>query len=72
MPNMNGVETMHKLKDQESVKAPVVALTADAMEGSREKYLGEGFDDYISKPINREILEETLSKYIKDVEKYRK
>ena len=72
MPNMNGVETMHKLKEQESLKAPVVALTADAMEGSREKYLGEGFDDYISKPINREILEETLSKYITDVDKYKK
>ena len=71
MPDMNGVETMHKIKDIDTFKIPVVALTADAMEGSREKYLGEGFDDYISKPINREILEETLSKYL-NVDNYRK
>ena len=44
--------------------APVIALTADAMEGSREKYLGEGFDEYISKPINKQILQDTLSKFV--------
>ena len=71
MPEMNGVETMHKLKQEDGFQMPIVALTADAMEGSREKYLGEGFDEYISKPINREILEETLSKYM-NVDNYKK
>lgn len=64
MPDMNGVETMHKLKDMETFTAPVIALTADAMDGSREKYMGEGFDEYVSKPINKVILEETLNKCI--------
>lgn len=64
MPDMGGVETMHKLKDMETFTAPVIALTADAMDGSREKYMGEGFDEYVSKPINKVILEETLNKCI--------
>ncbi len=63
MPNMNGVETMHKLKSLNNFNIPVIALTADAMEGSREKYLGEGFDEYFSKPIVRETLEEVLAKF---------
>lgn len=64
MPEMNGVETMKKLKEMVGFNAPVIALTADAMEGSREKYLGEGFDEYISKPINKQILQDTLSKFV--------
>ena len=63
-PEMNGVETMKKLKEMVGFNAPVIALTADAMEGSREKYLGEGFDEYISKPINKQILQDTLSKFV--------
>ena len=64
MPEMNGVETMKKLKGMVGFNSPVIALTADAMEGSREKYLGEGFDEYISKPINKQILQDTLSKFV--------
>ena len=69
MPEMNGVETMHKLKSN-NFNGKVIALTADAMAGSREKYLNEGFDFYIPKPINRVLLEEALNKYIK-VDDYR-
>ena len=70
MPDMDGVETLHKLKSN-NFNGKVVALTADAMAGSREKYLSEGFDFYIPKPINRVLLEEALNKYIK-VDDYRK
>ena len=63
MPEMDGVETMKKLKNM-SLKTPIVALTADAVEGSRERYLDEGFDDYVAKPINQMTLEETLNKLL--------
>jgi len=39
-------------------------LTANAIEGMREQYLSEGFDDYLSKPTNAEDLERTVSKYL--------
>ena len=64
MPQMDGVETMHKLKALEGFTIPVIALTADAVEGSREKYLEAGFDDYVSKPIDQMTLGETLNKFI--------
>ncbi|MDO4996751.1 MAG: response regulator [Bacilli bacterium] len=64
MPQMDGVETMHKLKDTPGFTIPVIALTADAVEGSREKYLEAGFDDYVSKPIDQMTLGETLNKFI--------
>ena len=70
MPDMDGVETLHKLKNN-NYNGKIIALTADAMAGSREKYLNEGFDFYIPKPINRVLLEEALNKYIK-VDDYRK
>ena len=63
MPNMDGVETMKKLKNM-SLQTPIVALTADAVEGSRERYLEEGFDDYVAKPIDQMTLEETLNKLL--------
>ena len=63
MPDMDGVETMKKLKNM-SLKTPIVALTADAVEGSRERYLEEGFDDYVAKPIDQMTLGETLNKFI--------
>ncbi len=64
MPSMDGVETFHRLKEIIGFKTPVIALTADAMEGSRERYLKEGFDDYLSKPISKLSLEETLNKFV--------
>lgn len=64
MPDLDGVTTMKKLKEMEDFDTPIVALTADSMEGSREKYLAVGFDEYISKPLIKQILQETLGKYI--------
>ena len=64
MPKMNGVETLKKLKEIEGFNTPVIALTADAMEGVANKYIDEGFDDYLAKPINRETLKKALNKFL--------
>lgn len=63
MPNMSGVEVLRKLREN-GVNTPVIALTADAIEGQEEKYMSEGFDGYISKPINKEKLSYVLNKYL--------
>jgi len=63
MPNMNGIEAMQAIKaDDDSV--PIVALTANAVSGDKEKYLKLGFDDYLSKPIDDDLLELLLQKYL--------
>ena len=63
MPNMSGVEVLRKIREN-GVNTPVIALTADAIEGQEEKYMSEGFDGYISKPINKEKLSYVLNKYL--------
>lgn len=64
MPKMNGVETLNKLKKIDGFDVPVVALTADAIEGQDEKYINAGFDDYLSKPIDRYQLNKVINKYL--------
>lgn len=64
MPNMSGVEVLKKLRE-EKVNVPVIALTADAIEGQEEKYISEGFDGYLSKPIDKTKLKVILNKYLK-------
>ena len=64
MPKMGGVETFRKLKEKENFNTPVVALTADAMEGKSNKYLEVGFNDYLSKPIDRNQLQNVLKKIL--------
>ena len=64
MPNMNGVETLKKLKENENFKIPTIALTADAIEGMDQKYINEGFNDYLSKPINKGELNRVINKYL--------
>ena len=66
MPGVNGVETLHALKEIDGFDTPVVVLTADAIKGKKEEYLSLGFNDYLSKPINTEELSNTLKKYLKD------
>ena len=68
MPNMSGIETLDVLRKIERVAGyyiPVVALTANATTGMKEKYLNSGFDDYLSKPIDRMELDIILRKYLK-------
>ena len=64
MPNMDGVETLKRLKQINDFNTPVVALTADAIKGSKEKYINDGFDDYISKPIEKKELSRVLKKFL--------
>ena len=63
MPRMSGREVMERLKKEPSYQTPTIALTANAIEGMREEYLNCGFDDYLSKPIERNELERVLKTY---------
>ena len=65
MPNMSGPETLKILKKDKNFKTPVVILTANAISGMKEKYLSDGFDDYLAKPIDKLELERILNKYLK-------
>ena len=60
MPVMNGEETIKKLKENPLFNIPIIALTADAISGAREKYISLGFFDYIAKPFNRLQIKEKL------------
>lgn len=67
MPVMDGIETLKKMKEMSghpNLDTPVIALTANAISGARERFLSEGFDDYMSKPIDGERLEEMLLIYL--------
>lgn len=67
MPKMDGTEAMHRIRTQQggsNGSTPFICLTADAVSGARERYLAEGFNDYLTKPINGVTLEETLLKYL--------
>jgi signal transduction histidine kinase/CheY-like chemotaxis protein/HPt (histidine-containing phosphotransfer) domain-containing protein len=63
MPHMNGYDATRKLR-QAGYKKPVIAVTAHAMRGDKEKCLAAGCDDYISKPINRQQLVDVLREYL--------
>ncbi len=57
LPEMDGTEVLRRIRDDPRLSdLPVIALTAHAMAGDREKYLAAGFDDYVSKPITDEKL----------------
>jgi CheY-like chemotaxis protein len=63
MPEMDGVEATHLIRQKFPNSAPViVAMTANAMEGDREKFLDEGMDEYLSKPISADAIEGVLIK----------
>jgi two-component system cell cycle response regulator DivK len=53
LPDIDGVEALDRLRaDERTASVPVLALTAQAMEGDRERFLAAGFDGYLSKPVN--------------------
>ena len=64
MPEMSGDKCLLRIRE-DGYKMPVIALTADAVSGAREKYLSIGFDDYIAKPFTKDEIKEKLSKFIK-------
>jgi CheY-like chemotaxis protein len=64
MPEMDGYEAIEKIKGDQRMKGvPLIAVTAQAMAGDREKCLEAGADDYISKPINVDQLLSVLEKH---------
>lgn len=65
MPNKTGVETLKELKStMPEYKTPTIALTANAISGMKEKYLDDGFDDYLAKPIDKDELKKVLHKFL--------
>jgi CheY-like chemotaxis protein len=57
LPEMDGTEVLQRIRAEERLRdLPVIALTAHAMAGDREKFIGAGFDDYVTKPIVDETL----------------
>ena len=67
MPEMDGIEVVHILKklSKNFDIPPIVALTANAVTGMREMYLNEGFDEYVSKPINVNELNKVINKFFR-------
>lgn len=69
MPEMDGIETLHIIKRLDDYYIPpIVALTANAITGMKEMYLKEGFDYYLSKPINVIELDKVIHKYFENKE----
>lgn len=64
MPKMTGVETLHNLKQIPDFHIPTIALTANAISGMKEKYLQDGFDDYLAKPIDKLELNRVLEQFL--------
>jgi len=66
MPEMDGLEALRRIRSQEGPNrdTPVVCMTADAVQGAKERYLSEGFTDYLSKPVDSRSLEDMLLKYL--------
>jgi two-component system, cell cycle response regulator DivK len=64
LPGIDGIEALARLRGDERTKSiPVLALTAQAMHGDRERFLGAGFDGYLSKPVDVAELLRTVEEY---------
>jgi len=68
MPNMSGIEATKEIRRWEKGHMPIVALTANAMKGDREKYLEAGMDEYLSKPFKRDEIQRTIRDLVTGVE----
>ena len=71
MPNLNGIEATKQIleieKSEKRNHTPVIALTANALKGDRERFLEAGMDEYLTKPVNKEKLLEIFNQFIKPV-----
>jgi PAS domain S-box-containing protein len=69
MPEMDGFEATHAIRDKESKvlnhSVPIIAMTANAMQGDREKCIESGMDDYLSKPVKKEELADMIEKWFR-------
>ena len=67
LPGMDGLEVLAKIRADEALKSlPVIALTAHAMRGDRERFLAAGFDDYVAKPIvDESVLKAALERFVR-------
>lgn len=67
MPEMDGFESTSAIRHLENAQSriPIIAMTANALKGDREKCLASGMDDYITKPITLEQLNQVLCKWLK-------
>jgi two-component system, cell cycle response regulator DivK len=64
LPDLDGAAALQRLRaDERTAGIPVLALTAQAMQGDRERFLAAGFDGYLSKPIDVDELIETVRRY---------
>ena len=67
MPEMDGIETLHRIRKMEEhacKNVPIIALTANAISGAKEMYLREGFNEFLSKPIQTDKLERMIENYL--------
>ena len=67
MPEKDGIETLHEMrarKNDPNSDTPVICLTANAISGAREQYIAEGFDDYLTKPVDSAKLEDMIMQYL--------
>lgn len=67
MPGMNGTQALEQiraLKSAKNIDNPVICLTADAIRGARERYIAEGFTDYLTKPVDGKSLERAMLNYL--------
>ncbi len=68
MPNLNGIEATKQIleieKEEKFVHTPIIALTANALKGDKEKFLNAGLDEYLTKPISKESLSHALITFI--------
>ena len=72
MPNKNGIiatkEILEYEKENNLIHTPIIALTANAIKGDREKFINAGMDDYLTKPVDQKILSTILEKFIGNIE----
>jgi len=64
MPGMDGLEAARRIRGEVGLATPIVALTALAMPGDRERCIAAGVDEYISKPISLRALASTIERYL--------
>ena len=69
MPEMDGIEAMARIKEMDdniNRNTPCIVLTANAISGAKEEYMKAGFDEYMTKPVDVELLDRNLMKYLPD------